>query len=172
MTTHQLGGMLLQYARASRQQLFPNIAADFRAVANTVSQEELRRALASTLQAEPAEVVAELFRLSDLHQRVAVIQILTSLMEGGSLGLLANAGVLGFPPSPRTVAPQVAMQLAPDAVARLVTDAAAQDSSLIDRIAAFYAQNPKVIARLPASALVHIMHDLASGTLGNASGRP
>src|SRR5438874_6841638 len=102
MTANQLCGVLLQYASASHRQLFPNIVADFQAVANRISQEELRRGLAASLHVEPADVIAELFRHSDVHQRAAVLQILASYLDGGSLEFVENTGVLGFPPNSRT----------------------------------------------------------------------
>ena len=171
VTSDQLCGVLLRYAGASPRQLFLNIVADFRAVASTVSQEQLRRGLAATLYAAPADVITELFRHSDVNQRVAVLRILFSYLDRKCLDFLADAGVLGFPPSSLTIAPEVASRLSPKAIASLAAHAADQDSAVIDDIAAFYARSPGVIGYLPARALTHIMLDLANRTLQTPSKR-
>ena len=171
MTSKQLCGVLLQYAGAPPQQLFPDIVADFRAVASTVRQEQLRQGLAATLYAAPADVITELFRHSDVNQRVAVLRILFSYLDRKCLDFLADAGVLGFPPSSLAIAPEVATQLSPKALGSLAAHAADQDSTVIDGIAAFYAQYPGVIGYLPARALTHIMLDLANRTLQTPSKR-
>lgn len=107
-----------------------------------------------------ADVLAELFRYSDVHQRVGFRQMLFAQLGQELMAVIANAGVLGLPPDALAVTLETAMQLAPDTIAFLATEAAQHDlGDRSDRC--FLRALPDIIEHLRAGVLVQIMRRLA-----------
>ena len=62
----------------------------------------------------------------------------------------------------KTITPQQAEQLPPDAVQELAKHAQQQDPSIIDRAGSFYAQHPTLVQGLGAGALALIMSRMSN----------
>jgi len=62
----------------------------------------------------------------------------------------------------KTVTPQQAEQVQPEAVQELAKHAQQQDPSIIDRASSFYARHPKLVQGLGAGALALIMSHMSN----------
>jgi len=158
--------LLQRYSGVTADNAPSSVQDDFRQVAQGVQSDHLASGLNDAFRSEqtpPFEnMVASFFGASNGNQKAGILnQLLGSLgpsvLSSGLLGGLAQ--YLG---SAKTITPQQAEQVQPEAVQELAKHAQQQDPSIIDRASSFYAQHPTLVQGLGAGALALIMSHLSN----------
>jgi hypothetical protein len=163
----QMGGVLLEYAHPQRNQLFPTIKDHFSKLVDHAPKQAIATGLAAVFRAEDtpafAQMVVDLFEHSDALRRAGVLTVLVPYVSQESQNVLADGGLFGFPPGPMRVLPDRMMDVSPEAVFLLATEAERRHrSGTIAVVSAFYAEHPAVLRHLGAHTLSLIMTSIAN----------
>jgi len=165
MALSDLIGVLSQYRGASASNPPTSVVADYSEVAPHVPQSDLANGLANAFRSDQTppfgQMLGSLFSNSNGQQRAGILNQLLgavgpSLLTSGALGSLG--GLLG---SGRTVTPEQADQIPPEAVTQLAEHAEKQNPTIVEQASQFYAQHPTLVQALGAGSLALIMSHLS-----------
>lgn len=157
--------LLQRYSGATADNAPESVQDDFQQVAQGAQTEHLASGLNEAFRSQqtpPFEnMVARMFSSSGGEQKAGILNQLLgavgpSILSSGLLGGLSQ--YLG---SGKTVTPQQAEQVQPEAVQELAKRAQESDPSIVDRASSFYAQHPKLVQALGAGALALIMSHMS-----------
>ncbi len=152
---NQIGGMLQQYAGGNANT--GNAEQDYQQVAQHAPPSAIAPGLSDAFRSDKTppfgSMVSSMFGQSNGDQRAGILNQLIQAVGPGALagGMLSRLGGGG------TVTPQQAEQVSPADVQVLADHAQQHDPSVIDRAGEFYAQHPKLVQGLGATALAMVM---------------
>jgi hypothetical protein len=162
----QVADLLKQYAGGSTQ-VPQNVNEHFDQVARAAPQSSIADGIAAAFRSDqtPAfgQMLGSLFSQSNGEQKAGMLNqligsvgpgVLAQVVGGGAMASLLGGGA-------QTITPQQAQQLSPDMVQQLAAHAEKNDSSIIDKASAFYAQHPEVVKTLGGAALSIALAKLA-----------
>jgi len=158
--------LLQRYSGATPGDAPASVQQDFEQVAEGVPADHLSSGLSDAFRSDrtpPFEnMLGSLFGTSNGEQKAGILNQLL-----GALGPAAvSSGLLGglsqYFGSGKTITPQQAEQIQPEAVQELAKHAQQRDPSIIDRASDFYAQHPTLVQGLGAGALALIMSRMSN----------
>ena len=159
------GDPLSRYTHPQRNQLFPNVIDDFSDVVQRSPEEAIAQAMTATFRTDEnasfAPIVADLFLYSDAELRVGLLNILMRYVGRDTIRVLSNAGLFGLDPDSRQVYEETATQLSPEAIGIIAAEAEQQDSSVVDKVSALYAQHTAVVSKLGAPVVATVLAQIA-----------
>ena len=165
MALSDLIGVLNQYRNASASNPPTNVESDYSQVAPHVQQSDLATGLANAFRSDQTpsfgQMLGSLFSNSNGQQRAGILNQLLGavgpgLLSSGALGSLA--GLFG---GAKSVTPEQADQIPPEAVTQLAEHAQKQNPSIVDQASQYYAQHPTLVQALGAGSLALIMSHLS-----------
>jgi hypothetical protein len=147
--------------------------ADVHAAFDELSQSVSHGSLADGLthafnsdQTPPFEkMVSGLFGQSSPDQKAGLLNQILASLPPGTAQALAGAGGLGALQSlltGKSVTPQQASQVPPQAVETLAKQAAKKDPTIVDKAAGFYAQHPALVKGIGVAALGLLMSKISA----------
>jgi len=158
--------LLQRYSGATPGSAPASVHDDFKQVSQAAQPDHIASGINDAFRSDqtpPFEnMLASLFGASNGEQKAGILNHLLgavqpSLFSSGLLGSLSQH--LG---SAKTVTPEQAQQVQPEAVQELAKHAQQQDPSIIDRASIFYAQHPTLVQGLGAGALALIMSHMSN----------
>jgi hypothetical protein len=162
-----LGGIVDQFTRGSASDA--DVHAAYDQVASAVPQSSLASGLGHAFKSDQTppfeQMVSGLFGQSNPDQKAGLLnQLVGSLGPGGGSQILSSLGLGGLAGALTggNVTPQQAQQVSPEAVQTLARHAAAQDPSVMDKAAGFYAQHPTLVKAIGAGALALLMSRISA----------
>ena len=144
---------------------------DFDEVARQVSPDVLGSGIAQAFRSDqtPAfgDMIGSLFGGSNPQQRAGLLgQLISAVgpavlsgLAGGALGRIFQGG---RPEAAPNVSPADVVDVTPDQVREVATAAEKSDPSIMDRIGAYYAENPEVVKVLGGTALAIALGQMAT----------
>ena len=159
--------LLQRYSGATPDNAPASVQEDFKQVAQGAQPEHLASGLSEAFRSDqtpPFEtMVARLFGSSNGEQKAGILNQLLSALGPSVLSSGLLGGLSQYLGSAKTITPQQAEQIQPEAVEELARHAQQNDPSIIDRASSFYAQHPTLVQGLGAGALALIMSHMSSG---------
>jgi len=163
----QIGNILQQYGGGvGATNPPPEVGEHFDQIARSAPQSAVADGLAHAFRSDEtppfAQMISGLFSQSNNQQRAGLLNQLLAALGPGALSQLGNLGTLaGLFKGARTVTPEQASQIPPEAVKELATHAEEKNPSIVDQISGFYAQHPDVIKALGGLALAVAIQRMA-----------
>jgi hypothetical protein len=158
--------LLQHYSGATPQNVPASVQEDFNQVAQGVSTDHLAGGLSDAFRSDqtpPFEnMVASLFGTSNGEQKAGILNRLLGALGPSALSSGLLGGLSQYLGSGKTITPQEAERVEPEAVQELAKHAQRQDPSIVDRASNFYAQHPTLVQGLGAGALALIMSHISN----------
>lgn len=158
-------GILNQYRNISAAPP-PEVEEHYSQVAQNAPQSDVASGLAEAFRSDQTppfgDMLKTLFTNSNGEQRAGILNQLLSAVGPNVLGsgvLGGLSGLLGG--GQRTVTPEQANQVPPDAVKQLAEHAEKQNPSIVEQAGQFYAQHPTLVKTLGAGALALVLSHLS-----------
>lgn len=161
---NDVGDLLQQYKGTGAPP--PSTSADFQKVSASAPASAMSSGVAEAFRSQNtppfADMLSQLFGQSNAGQRAGILNQLIAaagpaVLSGGLLsGLTGSSG--GAAP---TITAEQAQKIDPEAVRQLAQHAEQRDPSIIDRASEFYAQHPRLVQGLGATALAVIMSHMS-----------
>ena len=153
--------LLQRYSGATPENAPGSVQADFRQVAERAQTGHLASGLSDAFRSDqtpPFEnMVASLFGASNGEQKAGILNQLLAAIGPSVLSSGLLSGLSQYLGSGKSVTPEQAEQVQPEAVQKLAKHAQQQDPSIIDRASSFYAQHPTLVQGLGAGSLALVM---------------
>jgi hypothetical protein len=163
----QLQSVLQQYGAGAAPAVdHAQVQEHFDQVASTAPKSSVAEGLAAAFRSDqtPAfgQMISGLFNQSNGEQKAGILnqlvasagpQVLAKLGGGAALASLLQSG--------GQVTPQQAQQVSPEAVQKLAEHAETNDSSIVDKASAFYAEHSTLVKTLGGAALSLAMMKMA-----------
>ena len=159
---NKVTGILQQYTGANPSSASDEVHAHYDSVAQAVPKDVLAQGLSAAFNSDqtPAfgQMVSNLFQQSSPEQKSGMLnQLLASAGPAALAKLIPGLGTNALTSRPGEVTPEMASQVAPEAVAAVITETHKQNPSIVDSISGFYAQHPTLVQALGATALTVAM---------------
>ena len=166
--TDRLGGVLLQYAHARPNQLFPDIEDDFARTIERAPKDVIENGLIAAFRDENTRIfpdlVVELFTHSDAQLRAELLMVLLPYISRESKAVLADGGLFDFPFGSLHIRPDRMMEISPEAVSLMANEAEQRHrSGTIEAVSALYASHLADVKGLCAGTLILILTSIAAG---------
>jgi hypothetical protein len=146
-----------------------DVHAAYDQVARSVPQSSLADGIAHAFKSDQTppfeQMVSGLYSQSNPQQQAGLLnQLMGALGPQGTQALGGSAALAGLAQmlQGRTVTPQQAQQVSPQAVQTLAQQAAKKDPSIVDAAAGFYAQHPDLVKGIGVAALGLLMSKISA----------
>ena len=163
-----LGGILKQYTGATATaNPGPAVAEHFDQVSNAVPASTLADGVTHALNSTSTggglgQALSQSFTQGTGEQKAGILNTLVSSVGVATAGRFLGPSVAQTLNSGSPLSAQHAQQVSPSAIQQLADQAAQNDSSVVNRLGAFYAQHPTLVKGLGASAMALVMSRLAN----------
>ncbi|WP_426100394.1 hypothetical protein [Massilia sp. TSP1-1-2] len=165
-----LGNLLQQYLGGAHTTNAGRAYDDFDQVAQNAPREAMAQGVTEALRSDQTppfpQMVSQLFDKSDSTQRAGMLNQLLRGMGPGILSSIAG-GALGNlfhgNEAPAAITPAQADAMTPEQVKELAEHAEKANPSIVDRMGAFYAENPTLVKTIGGAALAIVLGRIAEG---------